>query len=99
MRPEETGLNRIILDQQMETGLKRITYLNHTLSKTVTQTVRAPVVRTRPSEHHPVLTKQKREEIKNISIIYLFIILNILARVRITKIGYRSILPSSDRGF
>ena len=30
---------------------------------------------------------------------YLFIILNILARVRITKIGYRSILPSSDRGF
>ena len=62
MRPEETGLNRIILDQQMETGLIRITYLNHTLSKTVTQTVRAPVVRTRPSEHHPVVTKQSREE-------------------------------------
>ena len=29
----------------------------------------------------------------------LFIILNILARVRITKIGYRSILPSGGRGF
>ena len=94
MRPEETGLNRIKLDQQMETGLIRITFKSYTVQNCHSdwpRTCRPNMSIRAPPSGQKTKTRGK---IKNISIMYLFIILNILARVRITKIGYRSILPS-----
>ena len=81
-KPDQTG------STNGKTGLIRITFKSYTVQNCHSDCPCTCRPNDRPSEHHLVVkNKQARGKIKNISIIYLFIILNILARVRITKIG------------